>query len=209
MMWIRTFILSFLVHSAMIGAAVVAWAVGTTGLPEPPRATSFVMAAAAVPDVEPSLGRRTQSSTPAMHPDAAPLEEPDGIAPAPRDLPDEPPAGAGLIVGAGDLTGDLFGTIPPPQPHRVGGVVRPPQKVHHVAPVYPAMAQSARVGGTVILEALIVEDGSVRDVKVVQSVALLDTAVVEAVRQWRYTPTLLNGVPVQVIVVVTVTFSLQ
>jgi protein TonB len=61
----------------------------------------------------------------------------------------------------------------------------------------------------VILEALIAEDGSVRDVKILRSVALLDAAVVEAVRQWRYTPTLLNGVPVQIIVVVTVTFSLN
>ena len=209
MMRIRTLILSFLVHSAMIGAAAVAWVFDTTGLPQPPRSTSFIMAVAAAPNVEPSPARRRQSSASTVHPDAAPVEVPDGLARAPDDLPDEAPDGAGVIVGAGDLTGDLFGTSPPPQPHRVGGVVRPPQKVHHVAPVYPPMAQSARVGGTVMLEALIAEDGSVRDVKILQSVALLDAAVVEAVRQWRYTPTLLNGVPVQVIVVVTVMFSLK
>ena len=121
-MWIRTFVLSVLVHSAMIGAAAVAWVFGTTGLPQPPRSTSFVMAAVAVRDDEPSSARRTQSSAPAVNPDSAPVEEPDFI--APRDLPDEPPDGAGLIVGAGDLTGDLFGTIPPPQPHRVGAAAR-------------------------------------------------------------------------------------
>ena len=85
-------------------------------------------------------------------------------------------------------------------------IIRPPQKVHHVAPTYPPIAQSARVSGVVILEALIAEDGSVRDVKVLRSVPLLDASAIEAVRQWRFTPTLLNGVPVQVIMTVTVTF---
>ena len=61
----------------------------------------------------------------------------------------------------------------------------------------------------VILDALIAEDGSVRDVKVLRSVPLLETAAVEAVRQWRFTPTLLNGLPVQVIMTVTVTFNLN
>jgi len=61
----------------------------------------------------------------------------------------------------------------------------------------------------VILEALIAEDGSVRDVKIMRSVPLLDGAASDAVRQWRFTPTLLNGVPVQVIMTVTVTFNLN
>ncbi len=63
----------------------------------------------------------------------------------------------------------------------------------------PPIAQAARVSGVVILEALIGEDGSVRDAKVLRSVPLLDASALEAVRQWRFTPTLLNGVPVQVI----------
>jgi protein TonB len=81
--------------------------------------------------------------------------------------------------------------------------------VHHVAPIYPPIAQSARVSGIVILEALIAEDGSVRGVKVLRSVPLLDASAMEAVRQWRFTPTLLNGVPVQVIMTVTVNFNLN
>ena len=60
-----------------------------------------------------------------------------------------------------------------------------------------------------VLEALIGEDGSVREVKVLQSVMLLDAPALEAVRQWRFTPTLLNGVPVSVLMRVTVRFALN
>jgi protein TonB len=81
--------------------------------------------------------------------------------------------------------------------------------VHHVAPSYPPIAQAAKISGVVILEALIAEDGSVREVKVLKSVPLLDEAATAAVRQWRFTPTLLNGVPVQVIMSVTVSFTLN
>ena len=88
-------------------------------------------------------------------------------------------------------------------------MLRAPQKVHHVAPSYPPIARQAKISGVVIVEALIAEDGSVRDVKVLRSVPLLDTAATDAVRQWRFTPTLLNGVPVQVIMSVTVTFTLN
>ena len=92
---------------------------------------------------------------------------------------------------------------------RVGGNIRPPEKVKDVPPVYPAVAQSARVQGIVILEAIIGLDGKVSEVKVLRSVALLDEAAITAVKQWEYTPTLLNGVPVSVIMTVTVNFTLQ
>ena len=92
---------------------------------------------------------------------------------------------------------------------RVGGNIRPPEKVKDVPPVYPPVAQSARVQGIVILEAIIGLNGKVSEVKVLRSVALLDEAAITAVRQWEYTPTLLNGVPVSVIMTVTVNFTLQ
>jgi protein TonB len=78
-----------------------------------------------------------------------------------------------------------------------------------VAPRYPAIAQSSRVEGVVILEAVIAEDGSVQDVRVLRSKPLLDDAAVEAVRQWRFTPTLLGGQPVPVVMTVTVSFTLS
>ena len=94
-------------------------------------------------------------------------------------------------------------------PVRVGGNIRAPTKIKDVKPVYPAIAQSARVAGAVTIEATIGPDGKVIDAKVVRSIPLLDQAALDAVRQWEYTPTLLNGVPVPVLVTVTINFTRQ
>ena len=90
---------------------------------------------------------------------------------------------------------------------RVGGQIKPPTKIKDVKPIYPAIAQSAGVTGSVTIEATIGEDGKVSDAKVVRSVALLDQAALAAVRQWEYMPTLLNGVPVPVLTTITVNFT--
>ena len=65
-------------------------------------------------------------------------------------------------------------------------------------PEYPAIARAARVSRLVVLEATIGEDGRVGDIRVLRSVSLLDQAAIDAVRQWRFTPTLVNGPPVSV-----------
>ena len=93
-------------------------------------------------------------------------------------------------------------------PVRVGGDIKEPKKIKHVAPVYPDDARAAGVQGVVILEVLIDENGDVSDAKVLRTVPMLDQAAVEAVRQWRFTPTLLNNVPVTVVMTVTVNFTL-
>jgi protein TonB len=90
---------------------------------------------------------------------------------------------------------------------RVGGQIRPPIKIKDVTPVYPAIAQSARVQGDVVIEATIDEEGKVADARVVKSVPLLDQAALDAVRQWQYQPSLLNGVPTAVVTTVTVRFT--
>lgn len=90
---------------------------------------------------------------------------------------------------------------------RVGGQVRPPIRIKEVAPVYPAIAQSARVQGDVVIEATIDEEGNVADARIVKSVPLLDQAALDAVRQWQYRPSLLNGVPTAVVTTVTVKFT--
>ena len=90
---------------------------------------------------------------------------------------------------------------------RVGGQIRPPIKTKEVAPVYPAIAQSARVQGDVVIEATIDQEGKVADARVVKSVPLLDQAALDAVRQWEYQPSLLNGVPTAVVITVTVKFT--
>jgi len=78
-----------------------------------------------------------------------------------------------------------------------------------VSPVYPEEAKAAGTQGVVILEAVIDPSGAVRQARVLRSIPALDDAAVEAVKQWQFTPTLLNGVPVPVIMTVTVNFTLQ
>ena len=90
---------------------------------------------------------------------------------------------------------------------RVGGKIKPPIKMNDVAPVYPSIARNAGVAGVVIVEATIGTDGKVIDAKVLRSVPLLDQAALDAVRQWEYAPTLLNGVPVPVVMTVTINFK--
>jgi protein TonB len=91
----------------------------------------------------------------------------------------------------------------------VGGAIKQPQPVNQTAPVYPPAARRARVEGIVILECTISAAGRVLDVKVLRSIPLLDDAAIEAVKQWLFAPTLLDGVPVPVLATVTVSFSLK
>ena len=98
---------------------------------------------------------------------------------------------------------------PPSAPIRVGGEIEEPRKTRHVNPVYPRDAVAARIKGVVILECTISPQGKVVHVRTLRSVPMLDDAAIEAVRQWEYTPTLLNGVPVPVIMTVTVNFKLN
>ena len=100
--------------------------------------------------------------------------------------------------------------VPTPRgPVRVGGEIQEPKKVKSVNPVYPEAAKRARAQGIVILECNISPEGRVTDVKVLRGVPLLDQAAIDAVRQWVYTPTLLNGTPVAVVMTVTVNFKLN
>jgi len=93
--------------------------------------------------------------------------------------------------------------------YRVGNGIQAPTKIKDVPPVYPVVAQAARVQGVVVLEARIDENGNVSDARPVRSVPLLDQAAIDAVKEWQYTPTLMNGVAVPVIMTVTVNFSLR
>jgi len=92
---------------------------------------------------------------------------------------------------------------------RVGGRIKTPTKLRDVRPMYPPVAQAARISGMVILELRINQDGFVSDARVLRSIPMLDQAAVDAVMQWRFTPTLLNGQPVPVIMTVTVNFALD
>ena len=91
---------------------------------------------------------------------------------------------------------------------RVGGVVAPPRKIVNVAPIYPQEARDAKVQGVVLIETVIDESGAVKEAWVLKSVPLLDGPALEAVKQWRFEPTLVNGVPTAVRCTVTVNFTL-
>ena len=95
-------------------------------------------------------------------------------------------------------------------PVRVGGSVRAPLKLEDVRPVYPAAMREAGLSGVVPIEAIIGTDGTVSSVRVLSAQVHPDFAIAaaNAVRNWRYSPTLLNGVPVEVVMTVSVRFDL-
>jgi TonB family protein len=116
-----------------------------------------------------------------------------GMAPPPPPPP--PPDGGTLIDGMA--------------PIRVGGNIKPPTKIHDVRPVYPPMAMDAGVTGVVIAEVGVDGTGAVATARILKSIPLLDEAALDAIKEWRFTPTLLNGAPVPVIMTVTVNFTLK
>ena len=209
-----TIVLSIVVHALAACAAVIAPLLAADELPAPRTATEFIQVVA--PPAPPAPPPRAAvKSAAAPRTDAAPLAVPDGIVAEAIIVPpavDAYPGDSG-IISVGDCNcGFADVAPPPPQPPpllRVGGNVRPPRKISDMAPIYPPIARAAHVEGVVILEAVIAEDGSVRDVRVLRSIALLDAAATEAVRQWRFTPTLLNGEPVPVVMTITVAFTLR
>ena len=102
--------------------------------------------------------------------------------------------------------------LPPPvarAPVRIGGEVKAPALIGRVEPEYPPIAVRAQVQGVVILEAVVDPHGRVEDVRVLRSILLLDKAAITAVRQWRYSPLLLNGTAERFVLTVTVSFSLS
>ena len=153
------------------------------------------------------------------NPSAAPVEAPSEIRPESGISSGGEGVPGGVEGGVpGGVVGGIVGGVPeapppppppPAAPVRVGGNIKPPTKTKDIRPVYPPIAQSARVQGVVIIEATIGPGGKVQDARVLRSIPLLDQAALDAVRQWEYTPTLLNGVPVPVIMTVTVNFTLQ
>lgn len=188
-----------------------------------PLVLGFVVAASVV--AAPLAQSQTQSATPPAQTLEQVLEQ---VAADPRD-----PSGyltlAGIYIEQGRfaqaeqmirnalaLTRELAASQPvdpadqligPTGPVRIGGDVAEPMKVKDVKPVYPADAQAAGITGLVIVEAVIGRDGRVQDARVLRSVPELDGAALDAVSQWEYTPTLLGGQPVEVIMTVTVNFS--
>ncbi|MBE3098156.1 MAG: M56 family metallopeptidase [Planctomycetes bacterium] len=131
---------------------------------------------------------------------------------------------AGGVAGGvpGGVTGGVVGGVPggvgaaprggiaaPPDAVRVGDHVKAPAKIKDVRPVYPEVAREAGIQGVVIVEVLIGTDGTVQGVKILRSIPLLDQAALDAVRQWEFEPTIIDGQPRPVVATLTVNFMLQ
>lgn len=217
-MRLYTLVVSIAAHAFLVVVLVIVPLYAMDALPGARQVTAFIPTVAAElpePPPPPSSGRREPSTETAR--DIAPSHAPDRIAPETTPPPVAPGVPLNEDYGTSNVvSGDVpvLGVAPPPpppvtEPIRPGGKIRPPKKIVDVAPVYPEIARRAQVEGVVILEAIIGENGRVRDVRVLRSNPLLDAAAIDAVRQWQFTPTLLNGQPVSVIMTVTVAFKLN
>ena len=212
-----TLVFSIVVHAIAVAAVIIVSALATDNLPEPRRTSAFIIVRPELPQPAPP-NRRSRSQTPLL-PAPVPLAPPESVQretiAAPADFPgfDTGALSTGIPVGEVLSSADF---VPPPpapsrpkEPVRVGGRIDPPKRLIHVTPIYPPIAIAARKEGTVILEALISEDGTVRDVRVLRPEPVFEQAAIAAVRQWRFSPTLLNGEPVPVVMTVTVGFTLN
>ncbi len=212
--------ISVALHAVVLVAVVVIPLLATGVLPAP-RVQLHWQQIPSIPVVTTPVAPRPVSRGPVALRTGVPqvpFVAPDGI--RPEDgvvrLPavtEMSPSDLGTIVGNGERAiAEAEPPPPPAPPKKVApvrvGVVSPPRKIHHQAPVYPMTAILTKVQGTVVVEAIIATDGTVQDVRVVQSIPLLDAAAIEAVRHWTFTPTLLSGVPVPVVMTVRVEFKL-
>lgn len=91
----------------------------------------------------------------------------------------------------------------------IGGDIKPPAKIADARPYYSPEAIAANVEGTVTLRIHIAPDGSVVDAAVLRSIPLLDQSAIDAVRQWKFEPTIINGAPADVSAVVMMNFTLK
>jgi protein TonB len=220
----RAPIVSVIVHTVAITGLIVLSIVGSDSLPAPHEALAFFEMPARIAEVPPPPpppnhhGKETQPQVLSANSGAAPVVAPEGIREETGLEERLLDLGRGIDGGIVDTLGvsatHAFEAPPPPPPApaapvRLHSGIRAPSKVLNVPPVYPELARRAGIEGIVILEATIDAQGHVVSATVLRSVPLLDQSALEAVRQWTFSPALLNGVPVPVIMTVTVRFQLK
>ena len=217
------------IHAALLGAAIVLPALGPVELvpeagarPLPLPATVVRVAPPAVRDpiAVPSRGARRRGGPIAPVRDAprpAPLDFSASRLPEPDDVlaPASGCEGPECSTGPGNLPPGFLpsdgagGDDPGPRAVRATVDVAPPVKIRDVLPVYPELAKRAGVEGIVIIECTIDPRGRIAGARVLRGNPLLDASALDAVQQWLYRPTLLNGSPVSVVMTVTVRFTLE
>jgi protein TonB len=230
--WNRAAIpLAYVAESIFVGVLILAPLIYTQALPRTLLITEIHIAPP--PGPPPAPPARSHASPPARHTRVDPFIQPVIIPPtiARYEDPPAPPQTDGQVGtfipgmipgvgGPGGIPGGLqtnTGTPPPPPPvHtapkqqlvRMGGDVIAARALYQPRPVYPQLAIMAHVQGTVMLQAIVGRDGTVQDLKVLSGPALLVRAALDAVKTWRYQPTLLNSEPVDVQTEIDVNFNL-
>jgi protein TonB len=225
-----TVVVSGIVQCVLLGILVLIPLIYTEALPKQ-LLTTFLVAPAPPPPPPPPAAAVQRIARPMVH-----LMHNNQLT-APKVIPKEvkiikeeemPDTGAVGVVGgvpggvpggqAGGVLGGIIGgtlgsNLPPPPKAtptriRVGGNVQAASLVHQVMPVYPQIAKTAHISGTVILHAIIGKDGAVQNLEFISGPPLLMKNAMDAVSQWRYKPTMLNGEPVEVDTTISVVFSL-
>jgi protein TonB len=220
----RAWVMAALVlNSSILLALILVPLIYPEALPQ--QAIAFLMAVPppppSVPPVTAHPAARNSSTFSAAREDrfTVPRQIPNTIA-AIRDAGPEPSGPIGGMDSESGIpggVGDPFGHEPAPTvthpaaagPMRISSGVASSTVIYKVVPVYPAIAQEARISGTVVLAATISRAGTIENLHVVSGPPVLQRAALDAVEKWRYRPYLLNGEPVAVETTVNVVFNLQ
>jgi periplasmic protein TonB len=221
------FPVSLFVHAAAASLLILLPLVRAGIPPYPERITNaFLTIPAPPPPPPPPAARRAGSRAGRIKPvQAAAFDTGRFVAPVsiPDSIAEETAAGEGFEGVDGGVDGGIpggvwTGVVGPilnvlvgdiEAPVRAVGEIRAPRLVRRVDPLYPEIARQARIEGVVIIEAETDIYGRVRNARILRSIALLDPAALDAVRQWIYEPLIAAGRPRGVIFTVTVTFKLN
>ncbi len=222
-----TVVLSMVFQTAFLAVLILIPLIYTEALPKTMMATLLVAPPPPPPPPPPPIAQVVHVKPQVHLMDAGKLVTPKVI---PKDIKiikeDAPDMSAGMtggVVGGvaggqmggviGGVIGGVGGAPPPPKPTqtriRQGGNVTAAKLVNKVQPQYPPLARQTRISGTVRLHAIIGKSGQVEQLEVMSGHPLLVQAALDAVRQWKYQPTQLNGEPVEVDTTIDVIFSLN
>jgi periplasmic protein TonB len=229
--WYFTGPISISVHLITIAFILFSYVWQIEDVPEPPMQVVFISAPPPppppppppkakpkAPEVKPKLDAKVEP--PKVNSPVQPVDVPQDLPPPKSSSEADTSEGEeggqeGGVEGgvAGGVAGGVLGGTKGDEetPIRITPDMQAPELLKRVEPEYPEIARKARMGGMVILEAILTGNGDVEDVRVLKSAgnSMLDESAVRAVRQWKYKPALLNGKPVKVYLTVTVMFKLN
>lgn len=207
-------LIPLLVTEALPKETVAAWITAPAPPPPPPPPPPKVQV---IKQIAPPLIQQGKLTAPTVIPKKVNIIKEEA---PPPDVSSGMTGGVAGGIGGGSMGGVLGGIVgstgggpappPPATPERirVGGNVQAANLIHQVMPMYPEIAKTAHIQGTVVLHAIIAKDGTIMQLQYISGPPLLMRSAMAAVQQWRYRPTLLNGEPVQVDTTISVVFTL-